>query len=490
MADEKRYAAKCPHCSTRLRVRTQDLGSDRTCPRCQQVFAVPNPEADAAATGSSPKRTDATPDDDWQPPVEVPIVCRVCQTRYYAREDQIGHDLPCPDCNVNNRVFPPPKPKKPEPSDVVDVRLTGLGGHRSLPTRAADQFRVVCRVCETVHYCLPKQVGENVRCSDCGSIFTVPKAPPKKVKAKVRVADPGIKVRPAAETAVVKTNADQLLEKAAVKYREKERLKPIPPKRPFRDKVWTLPFQFEVLPIFLVVSLLGCFIPFLASLALQMEGLASIAGMAIMAMAGVLAMLTYVVITNTALAITVSSSMGITKVDFPKFELFACFMTSVLLFTSLSVSFGPGVSLGLLTGIPWVSAVALPFAFVVFPFVFLSMLDASSAAVPYTPYMASTLKTDRPAWIKFYLASLPAFLLATLPHGVALWVQLAAGPTQGESPARIAVFIATTSLSTYGVLVYFCFVGRLAWVIDQANRDDDENTAGAGKQTDSVATAS
>ena len=488
MANEKRYAAKCPHCNARLRVRTQDFGANRTCPRCQKVFAVPKPGESPAPAAVETDHVDATPDDEWQPPVEVPIVCRVCQTRYYAREDQIGQDISCPDCHVNNRVFPPPKPK-PGHSDLVDVRLTGLGGDRSLPARTTEQFRVVCRVCETVHYCRPDQVGENIRCVDCGSIFPVPKGPPQKVKAKIQVSDPGIKMRPAAETPVVKSNADELLGKAAAKYHEKERLKPIPPKRPFRDKVWTLPFQIEVLPIFLAVSLLGCFIPFLASLALQMDGPASIAGMAVMAMAGILAILTYVLITNTVMAITVCSSMGITKVDFPKFELFAYFMTSLLLFTSISVGFGPGVTLGLLIGIPWVSVVALPFGFLVFPFVYLSMLDASSAAVPYTPYMAETLKTDRSAWIKFYLVSLPAFLLATFPHGVALWVQLTAEPTQSESPARIAVFLATTSLSTYGVLVYFCLVGRLAWVIDQADPENDE-LIGAAEQTESVATAS
>lgn len=490
MADEKQYAAKCPHCGTRLRVRREDLGSQRTCPKCSQVFAVPDPNArkPAVVTDTVSSQTNSTPVDDWQPPVEVPIVCRVCQTRYYARENQVGKRLPCPDCFAENQVFPPPKPK--QPSGNVDVRLTGVTTGRPLPSRDPDQFRVVCKVCDSMHYCLPRQSGEKMRCIDCGSIFKVPQPPPKKVKPKLQVGDPGINVRPAAETHVHETNADSLLKKAAEKYHEKESLKPVPPKRPFSEKVWSLPFQLEVLPFLIAVSLLGCFIPFLVGIALQMDGLASLFGMALMSAAGILALLTYMLITTTVMAVVVSSSMGFTKIDYPKVEIFAYVWTGVVFFTSLSVSYGPGVSLGLLIGIPWVAVIALPFTFFVYPFIFLSMLDASSAAVPYTPYIASTLKTSRPAWKKFYLAALPAFLVATLPHGLALWFQTAVGDTQLESTRQLVVFFAAISVSTFGTLVYFRLIGRLAWVIDQDVRSDEEVIEDTESASEEVAVAS
>ena len=424
--------------------------------------------------------------DDWQPPVELPIVCRVCQTRYFAREDQIGQAIACPDCNVDNRVFPAPKPVERLPDVGSDVRLEGIGpAAPRLPGRDATQFRVVCRVCETMHYCLPKQAGEKIRCSDCGSIFTVPNPPLVKPKPKLRV-ESDIKVRPAAETVVHATNAGKLLAKAAEKYHEKQSLKPVPPKRPFRDKVWTLPFQLEVLLVYLVVCLIGCFVPVLVGLAVEGEGPAAAAGMVLMVGAGILTALTFLVVTNALMAITVSSSMGLTKIDYPKVEMFAYVMTAVYLFTSIVISVGPGVSLGAIIGSPWSALIALPFAFFVFPFVFLSMLDASNAAVPYTPYMASTLSDNRSEWIRFYVAALPAFFLIVFPQGAAVWYQSRAQQTQLDSMLPILVFSIAVWLSMFGVFVYFCLIGRLAWVIDQSGKVGDE--ANEGEKSEVAAT--
>ena len=276
-----------------------------------------------------------------------------------------------------------------------------------------------------------------------------------------------------------KSNADSLLEKANEKYHEREQQKPIPPDNPFVDKVWSLPFQLEILPILLAVSILASFIPYLVTIALESSGLASLFGMAMMSAAGLLAILTYMIMTNSVKAITVSASMGLTKIDFPRFEMFAYVMTGVLLFTSISVGFGPGVTLALLTKIPWVGIIALPFGFFVFPFVYLSMLDAGSPAVPYTPYMASTLKEDRSTWIRFYLTSLPAFLLVFIPQIAAIWLQIRA--TKDTSIAPITPMIASIAAifcSVFGILVYFCLVGRLAWVIDQdTQKENDEMEA-------------
>ena len=462
MGEEKKYAAKCPHCATRLRVRQQDLGSQRTCPKCKQVFAVPNPG------GMTDSESGIPSNDAWTPPVQHAVVCRLCKTRYFAAENQVGETLPCPDCHTDNKVVAP-TPSKASLSPRDPLSTTGIGFDNTLPRNlAADQFRVICKICDSVLYCVPKDIGKKIRCSDCGTVFQVPSPPPKKAKSTIKLEDPGINVRPEAEIPMVKSNAEAVLKRATDKYHEIESKKQKPPERPFRDKLWTLPFQLEVLPAFLAISLLACFVVFLGAMALESKGgFDTLFGMGIMAAAGVLTITMTLMATNTLMAISVSASMGHTKIDFPKFELFGYVMTAVLVVNAIAVTYGPGISIGLIVGVPWVSLVALPVAFFGFPIVYLSMLDASSAAVPYTRYIGSTLKDHRSDWIRFYLVSLIAFALMTLPHGVGLLLMQLGMTISPEF--RAGLFVMAVLMSVYGVLVYFCLIGRLVWVIDQAD---------------------
>ena len=100
------------------------------------------------------------------------------------------------------------------------------------------------------------------------------------------------------------------------------------------------------------------------------------------------------------------------------------------------------------------------------------MLDAGSAAVPFTPYMWSTLSRNRRAWVKFYVASLPVFLLMTIPHVIILVLQ-SSNALRRILPLLTFFFVAIT-LTTIGSLVYFRLIGRLAWVIDNQIPVDSE----------------
>jgi hypothetical protein len=326
------------------------------------------------------------------------------------------------------------------------------------------QFRVVCKVCESVIYCRRQHVGKRIRCSDCGSPVTVPEPPPPRPKSTLRAVDPGIGMRPAAKMDVFKTNADSLLAKAAAKYHEEERRKPIPPKRPFVEGVWTFPFHLEVLPVLVVIAFLGCLVPYFVQLALAMRGQEMVIGMMLFIPIALLSLATFFVATNSFMTIVATTAMGFSKIEWQKFEILEGLKNAILFITSLGVSFGPGTSLALMVGAPNAAFMALPIGFVMFPFVFLSMLDAGSAVVPFTPYIWNTLSQDRRAWVKFYVASLPVFLLMTLPHVIVLVLQ--STPILSELVPLLALFFAAITLTTTGSLVYFRLLGRLAWVID------------------------
>ena len=396
------------------------------------------------------------------------------------RPEQAGTDLACPDCQVDNRVpplAPTSKPKSTQPGLHEELRLHE--GVDQPQESLASEFRVKCKVCESVIYCRHQQVGKRIRCPDCGSVVTVSAPPPPKPKSIVKPVDPGIGIRPAAETAVFKTNADRLLAKAAVKYHEEEKKKPVPPKRPFIDGVWTFPFHLEVLPWLVVIAFLGCLIPYFVELALETSGKEMVIGMMLFALVALLSLATFIVATKSFMTIVSTTAMGFSKIEWQKFEIFEGLKTAILFLTSLALSFGPGTSLGLMLRAPSAAIVALPFAFIVFPFVFLSMLDAGSAAVPFTPYMWSTLSRDRRAWVKFYLASLPVFLLLILPHVIVLALQIS-----NALPVNfplLTFFFAAITLTTIGSLVYFRLLGRLAWVIDYQIPVDSE----AGAETES-----
>jgi hypothetical protein len=186
----------------------------------------------------------------------------------------------------------------------------------------------------------------------------------------------------------------------------------------------------------------------------------------------ILSLATFFVATRSFMTIVTTTAMGLNKIEWPKIEIFECLKTAILFLTSLAMSFGPGTSLGFMLHTPIASIVALPFAFIVFPFVFLSMLDAGSAAVPFTPYMWSTLSHNRRPWVKFYIASLPVFLLMTIPHVIVLALQSLT--VLRRSLPLLPMFFVAITLTTIGSLVYFRLIGRLAWVIDNQIPVDSE----------------
>ena len=102
----KKIRFQCPHCSAVLKGSASNAGKERKCPKCEQTFRIPRPKN--VETNDAPEKQIAQKEQAL-----VPVVCGVCSTRMYARADQIGQSMECPDCFTQNLIKEPPKEAKP-----------------------------------------------------------------------------------------------------------------------------------------------------------------------------------------------------------------------------------------------------------------------------------------------------------------------------------------------------------------------------------------
>lgn len=145
-------------------------------------------------------------------PTHLPVVCPLCRTRMYARPDQVGGRLTCPDCGTICPVLPPAPPaaapKRADPGEY-GMRKAGTFGDpnavRTTPAREKDTIPpdmgqrsrgpgesappkgsapssrkqpvlilVVCPLCHTRMHPPMSARGKRIRCPDCGTAVTVP----------------------------------------------------------------------------------------------------------------------------------------------------------------------------------------------------------------------------------------------------------------------------------------------------------------------------
>lgn len=169
----------CPRCQTRLFARPAQVGTKRRCPRCQFVFPVPTVEEAAARAGKQgPDAEYAVDDHPGTPtpaPVSITVVCELCKTRMYATVDQVGQLIECPDCGTKAVVPPPseeaPQEHSPKPVDTsAEYPVWGIGQPPPEHQEAYQpQIPVICGVCRTRMLATEDQVGQKLKCPDCGT---------------------------------------------------------------------------------------------------------------------------------------------------------------------------------------------------------------------------------------------------------------------------------------------------------------------------------
>ena len=88
------FPMNCPHCGSTLMVKNEWLGMELSCPNCQNSFTVPGGGADSA-----PVMPPAPPD-------EFPMNCPHCGSMFNVKNEWLGMELSCPFCREYFRIPP------------------------------------------------------------------------------------------------------------------------------------------------------------------------------------------------------------------------------------------------------------------------------------------------------------------------------------------------------------------------------------------------
>jgi hypothetical protein len=480
-ANQQLTKVSCPGCGAQYDFPASMAGRRGRCASCGKEFVVPELLPRAPDNPAKPKPSRGSIFDEEESdstPQYIPVVCRVCQTRYYGQPDQVGKVLKCPDCDARNEVPPPPKPKAKKIPEALEGEQYELWDADMQPLPSAmlasqpKFIAVKCRYCDTMMYATEKQIGQSITCPDCGKAHQVPAPPQPKRKRSVIAAD-----APRLDPAFAPVELPPVLTREAQKKIEDEldatpygqalaesrrtgkpltvdpRGRPILPRWPLVAGV--LPFMFSPgVPVrWLGLSIaLACSITVLLSgLALAASGgLGAIAGMCLFAVGCVFTLISTAVITSTLLVIVSESSEGNKQVQaWPR--IFDSMGDFFLFAVAGMVSAFPGWLVGELfvERFEWKALSVAVSMLLCFPIVLLSQLDISSMWAVVSPKVLRSMARCPFSWLTIYFesAAIMAVCLASAYSG-SLW---------------LLVFV-----SMAGMLLYARLLGRLAWRLAEA----------------------
>jgi DNA-directed RNA polymerase subunit RPC12/RpoP len=176
---------RCRVCRTNIAVPADQAGKISVCPDCDTENVVPEENA----PGRTAERTISTGE-----PIEIygfadgqnaespktsddmfTLRCPICHALLYARDDQIGTSIKCPDCyrDVPVRGRPEKPVRETFQAKVYEGSSTyQLQSESRLPpdTRLVP---VICSLCYTRMYATMDQIGREKECPDCGKMNRV-----------------------------------------------------------------------------------------------------------------------------------------------------------------------------------------------------------------------------------------------------------------------------------------------------------------------------
>jgi len=229
---------RCRVCRASLDAPLDQVGQTVLCPDCDTENVVPEPkptELFGRSAGGENKEPAA--------PVEIygiagfgdaadfpdnadmfAVYCPVCHTLMYARDDQIGTALTCPDCDsavpVRGRPEKPVKvkhvPKVYEGSSTYE-----LAAENRLPSDT-QLVPVVCSLCYTRMYATLDQVGREKECPDCRKMNLIKLVPKEHIKTAGELFAPtgGYGVGEVTQRPKIRINVDYRRVEGAVVERE------------------------------------------------------------------------------------------------------------------------------------------------------------------------------------------------------------------------------------------------------------------------------
>jgi len=470
----------CPHCEAPLKASREAIGRPLDCPKCQRKLTVPefpgggwdDEEEYQLRAADSPQ----VPEGDE--PFYISVNCSVCHTRMFARKDELGQMLACPDCGKKNLVSGDPaaetakgknRPDSFEPlldddgANPFDEEDTGL------PSPDA-YIPVECKKCTTRYYAKDEDVGHRLNCPDCRALNVV--LPPAEGVSKPDRS--AYEVNDAPKVAAPGTR----LEDYDIEIPEEATL----PDHPLIAGVFSFPFYAAVWPRWLMLSAWSTLtvvvsLSILAASANSSSGSAfddrpsRMGALLLVGLVGGMSVLSWIVMAGMYFLHVISdTAIGNDELsEWPENNFFENFFNFFFIFVALLLSSMPGAIIAaMLVPLPppftvYFIAGALS-VYLFFPYFLLSMGESDN---PFVPVSASVLQKmrERPGvWVAIYFES--AVLISAVLGAAFLFyaIVLATGISpQWQAPP-------TLFLACWALFVYFRLLGRAAWCFEYADR--------------------
>ncbi|GEM_PF-982492 len=394
------------------------------------VAPAATPARRAGPTAEASKRPADVPVAEPPPPTaaspqEFGFECRLCRTRLYARPEQIGQEVTCPDCHSKNKVKPP----KPQTKTPVLVEDDDDGLQLSEPVERLSTVYV-------------SAAGIGDAASDG------PATGP---------------ARPGGHQDVIADQARQVLAKAAAEVEEVERATPRLPDRPFVTGLVSFLFDVDAVLRWLMLTLMLHADVALLKWIIKLSSGPGIAQMGALLMtlgASLLGLAMVAIASACFLAILQDTANGYDKPEhWPGIELTDWMLDAFYVVNGLLAAALPGLFLGgtlMCLGGKVLSAVygGAISTLALFPVFLISMVTEGSCFAIASPAVWGTLQTSRHWWGKFYLISAGLGLALLV---LARWMASGGFFLTGlGAAAAVAV-----------MMVYFRLLGRLAWCLSE-----------------------
>lgn len=516
---QKLISLHCNICGTNIGVRKEQVGEEIICPECSTKIVVPKSIAEIAEARLKDELNKAVasvthkeiyalwdgiavPAEEWSKQIRFP--CRLCGTALFATEKQVGTLVTCPDCETKTKV--PQRTIKTETSPLPSLEFEGDTAFDLVSASKSETEKpssvslnenlvpVVCRLCGTRMYAKESQIGQVKTCPDCGQQTEIKDVPQHlKTMPETTSADAYeiSKTDNPASRPVFRTltdyrhvegsldqerhaeRRDQKKHSRRSSHRSLNRLQL--PKRPLTERFF-IPFGYYELWLrlspFVAIVPLGVMAICWAASATEEGGKVGTYGFAIFSMFLGLAIFLMFVATFCYFATLLLHfySMTASGMDSGEFEGEIApsdyFINGLWLFMFALVAAVPGSLLGKFLFLsPEVTYVMMRVShWFFFPIFFLSSMEEGSMFAVLAKNTVCSLYRQSFAWFRFYLLTAILFLSSDL----CLFAVNSIVALLFVSLILLFLLIAIQSL------FFFRLLGRLAWLIEETDRQRRE----------------
>jgi ribosomal protein S27E len=333
-----------------------------------------------------------------------------------------------------------------------------------------DEYRVKCKVCDSISYARPSQAGTTMICNDCTSTILIPPPPPAPKPKPVSAQGPaalsvGVGTAPASPDSApspssvlrpedpFRKSASELLEKAAIaeaSEQPEDNNYDVPSVKEWLHSVLGVMKELTVFAHWLIFTVAASVVVMFALwtqhpiIVFSMFPFGGFFGL---------------IVLSSGFAILQSASANLKSVeDWPSTDSSVWFENAWITAASTAIS---GAPMFLLTSFVFGAnlvtfGMTLFSIFALFPFVLLSILDNGSAFAPFSAEVARSVQTCKEPWGAMYFSS--AILFGGLFF---LAIIVSTAGVVALIPIVVGAAVAT-------VFIYFAMIGRLAYAIGQS----------------------